>query len=306
MRANDGRAKFAAAYHVPTNNPGVEEMLVADLDRDDRLELLTPIPDSTTPRPQPARCFLFKLQPVPRTGPWPGSSVGVIPLAPLLLPSVSASQARSSSQQPSALPEPSARPEPTDLVTDSAALRRETQTRQSGIAQRQPGEADTTFLRRVLPVSFPASDDLLAYTWRPSSFGKQLFFTVSGPDGNEYGRELFVLDPFRANTYAVQVFNLESMGDATTVAALFFADVDQNGQRELLALLACNLREPAFKDKYGTQYYGRETSYETHVFRYSGLDSAGRPQYREDSTPRPYLHGLSTAAAVRQALAQQQ
>ncbi|PJJ60563.1 hypothetical protein [Hymenobacter chitinivorans] len=180
--------------------------------------------------------------------------------------------------------------------------RREDQTTKQGTAQRLPGEADTTFLRRVLPVSFPNSADLVAYQCRPSTFGQQLFFSVPGGEGNEYGRDLFVLDPYQADTYAVQVLTLESLGDETGLAALFFADVDQNGQKELLTLLECSLREPAFK-KQGTQYYGRVTQYQTVVFQYAGLSEAGRPHYRLDPVPRPYLDNLPTVAAVRQALA---
>ncbi|WP_324678656.1 hypothetical protein [Hymenobacter sp. GOD-10R] len=189
--------------------------------------------------------------------------------------------------------------------SDVTAQYDETEVLHRGVAQRLPGESDTTFLKRVLPVSFPASSDLVTYAWRPSSFGKQLFFSVQGSGDNEYGRDLFVLDPYQANTYAVQVLTLESMGDATDLAALFFADVDHNGQKELLTLLECSLREPAFKKK-GQQYYGRVAHYQTLVFQCIGLSSAGRPQYRLDATPRAYLDELPTAAAIRQALAQHQ
>ncbi|MDF7815135.1 hypothetical protein [Hymenobacter sp. YC55] len=178
----------------------------------------------------------------------------------------------------------------------------ETRTRQQGVATRRPGEADTTFLRRVLPVSFPASTDLVAYAWRPSAFGKQLFFSVPGTGDNAYGRELIILDPFQPNTYALYSLTLESLGDATELAALLFANVEQNGQKELLALLSCSLREPAFRDKQGRQHYGRVTQYQTLVFQYVGMNSAGRPQYQPDPTPHPELDNLSSAAAVRQAL----
>jgi hypothetical protein len=192
---------------------------------------------------------------------------------------------------------------PSLALSDSSAQRQEAQTRARGVARRQPGEADTTFLRRILPISFAATQDLVAFSWRPSPHGKQLFFSVPGNEGNEYGRDLLVVDPYQAHTYAVQVLTLESLGDVTELGSLFFADVDQDGQKELLALLECSLREPAFKDKRGHQHYGRQTSYQTVVFRLLELSSAGRPQYALDPTPRPYLDELPTAAAVRQALA---
>ncbi|WP_045689449.1 hypothetical protein [Hymenobacter sp. AT01-02] len=176
----------------------------------------------------------------------------------------------------------------------------EAQTIQQGIAHRQPGEADTTFLKRVLPVSFPASGDLVAYAWRPSAFGKQLFFVLGSGD-NEYGNDLFILDPIEANTYAVQILPLEPfMGDKTYLASLFFADVDEDGQKELLTLLECSLREEFKMD--GQWRIGRKTHYQTMIFKYAGLSSTGRPQYEEDTTPRPYLDELATAAEVRENL----
>ena len=175
----------------------------------------------------------------------------------------------------------------------------EAQTIQQGIARRQPGEADTTFLKRVLPVSFLASGDLVRYTWRPSAFGKQLFFSVQGGPDNEYGCDLFVVNPFEANTYAVQILTLESMGDTTSPNAIFFDDVDEDGQKELLVLLACSLRETFKMD--GKWRIGRKTHYQTMIFKNAGLSSS-RPQYEEDATPRPYLDELATAAEVRQNL----
>jgi hypothetical protein len=172
----------------------------------------------------------------------------------------------------------------------------EAQTMRRGLAYRRPQEADTTFLRRVLPSSFPRSTDLLAAMWRPSKFGKQLFFSVSSPEENAYGTDLFILDPFEGDTYAVQLLTIPSLGDATGLSSLFFADVNHDGQKELLALSECSLVEIG----------GRETHYQTQVFQYVGLTSTGRPQYCEDPTPRPYLAELSTAAAVRQALARHQ
>jgi TonB family protein len=181
---------------------------------------------------------------------------------------------------------------------NSADEQDEARTMRRGLTYRCPKEADTTFLRRVLPSSFPQSVDLLAATWRPSEFGKQLFFSVPGSEDNDnrYGSELFMLDPFQGSTYLVQDFVIPSLGDATSLTSLFFADVNQDGQKELLVLSECSLRKAA----------GRKTHYQTQVFQYLGLTSAGRPQYCEDPTKRPYLDGLDTAAKVRQALAQHQ
>ncbi|QIX59895.1 hypothetical protein HER32_01280 [Hymenobacter sp. BT18] len=177
----------------------------------------------------------------------------------------------------------------------------EAQTIQQGIALRQPEEADTIFLKRILPVSFPTSGDLVVYPWRLNTYGKQLFFTVKGGADNEYGYDLFVLDPIQANTYAVQILSLgSSMGDMTYLTSLFFADVDEDGQKELLTLLECSLREEFKVD--GQWLIGRKTHYQTRIFKYMMPSSTGRPQYQEDTTPRPYLDELATAAEVRQNL----
>jgi hypothetical protein len=181
-----------------------------------------------------------------------------------------------------------------------------------GIARRNPGEADTAFLHRLFPQSFFA-ETLVVYAWRPSTFGKQLLFSRREID--EYQREgegtdLFVLDPFQPATYAVQKLPLAAIGDITNLAALFFADVDGDGPKELLALVYAEVQEVGtLEHDNGTseKAYGRMTHWHTYVFRYAGRSPgpAGRPRYRADTTPRPYLHGLPTAAAVRLALAQQ-
>jgi hypothetical protein len=88
-----------------------------------------------------------------------------------------------------------------------ADLYREAELLKQGIAHRQPNESDTTFLKRLFPASFFAGS-LIRYTWRPSAFGKQLFFSYRERDaqGSEgEGTHLFVLDPFQPTTYAVQV-----------------------------------------------------------------------------------------------------
>lgn len=185
---------------------------------------------------------------------------------------------------------------------ESAAHRREAQTLKLGLAQRQPGEADTTFLRRVLPVSFPQSNDLLAATWRPSAFGKQLFFSVLGTSDreNEYGTDLFMLDPFQADTYVVQVFPIPTQADLTSLEAFFFADVDQDGRKELLAISECSLRE----GEVGNGFYPRVAHYQTVSFQYASLSSTGRPQHDDEPTYYSYLDELAAASAVRQALAE--
>ena len=196
-------------------------------------------------------------------------------------------------------------PTPRPPLPDSTARRLDAQTRKRGLAHRRPGEPADDFLTRVLPFSFPGSEDLVTYSWHPGPFGPQLFFSVLGPDDNEYGSDLFVLDPFQADTYAVQVLELGSMGDLTNLAALFFFDVDQDGQKELLALSECSLREDFVADD-GTRLIGRAPHYATTIFRYLGPDPAGRPRYDYDSTPRPYLDELPTAAEVREVLVRHQ
>jgi TonB family protein len=189
-----------------------------------------------------------------------------------------------------ALPEPPASPAPA----------RDAQTRQQGVAQRQPGEADSTFVRRVLPVAYAQSHDLLAYAWRPSAFGKQLFFSVYGEEGNEYGTNLFVLDPYQENTYAVQVIAI-AQADATYLQAIFFADANHDGRKDLLALSSYSLREPV--KIAGEWTHGRTTHYHTDSWQYLAPGTKGRPQY-ESLPERPDLDELETAADVRAALAE--
>ncbi|MDJ0367974.1 energy transducer TonB [Hymenobacter sp. H14-R3] len=190
----------------------------------------------------------------------------------------------------------------TELALAQALVRRrEAQTRQQGAARRLPGEADNTFVRRVLPIAYAQADNLLAYAWRPSAFGKQLFFSVHGEEGNEYGTNLFVLDPYQENTYAVRVLPIASMGDITTLDALFFADANHDGRKDLLALSGCSLKERIKQD--GEWLYGRSTHYRTDTWQYLGLDKAGRPQY-EQGPERSDLDDLATAAEVRKALTQ--
>ena len=186
----------------------------------------------------------------------------------------------------------------------SSAQRREAGTRWQRTAHRLPGEADSTFVRRVLPLSYGAAGDqgVLAYAWRPNAFGKQLFFSRRGGADNDGGTDLYVLDPYQPDTYAVQVLPVESMGDLTNLAALFFADANQDGRKDLLTLAVCALSETRESDS-GEMLPGHWNHYRTDVWQYTRPDATGRPQYRPDPTPRPYLDELETAAAVRQALA---
>ncbi|RZK59237.1 MAG: hypothetical protein EOO59_07820, partial [Hymenobacter sp.] len=189
----------------------------------------------------------------------------------------------------------------------AAAQRQESETRAQEVAQRQPGEENQAFLRRVLPVAYPAANDLLAYAWRPSAFGKQLFFSAPASPGDYYKTKLFVLDPYQVNTYAVHTFDLAMSQECDrppVLNALFFADLNQDGQKELLALVSCDATAPTGRDADGVGQFAYTPHYHTQVYQCVGLDNAGRPRYRPDPARRPYLQNLATVAAVRRALAQ--
>ena len=161
-----------------------------------------------------------------------------------------------------------------------------------GIAQRKAGEADSIFLKRVFPVSF-STETLLAYAWRSSTCGKQLFFRAAKLDEHQQegeGTELFVLDPFQPNIYAVQKLLLEPIGDITNLAALFFADVNRDGSKELLALVYAEVQETGileYGDVTRETAYARMSHQYTYVFQYAGLNPAGHP--RTGPMPRPGL-----------------
>lgn len=194
-----------------------------------------------------------------------------------------------------------------------AAMRREMALLKQGVVQRKPGEAEGAFVKRLFPASFEEGSSLIRHTWRPSGYGPQLFFWhAERAEAHRLGEgtELFVLDPIQPNTYAVQALLLEPIGDITNLLAFFFADVEQDGHQELLALVYAEVLEKGMLydgpgDK-GTPAYGRMSHWQTQVFRYAGLSPAGRPRYQRDRTPRPYLNELSSAAQVRQALARHQ
>jgi hypothetical protein len=183
----------------------------------------------------------------------------------------------------------------------------EAQTLARGVALRRPGEADSAFLRRVLPVSYPASGHRVAYAWRPSAFGKQLLFVVQGDNGTETA--LFILDPYQPVTYAVQRLSVVINGGcdlASSLNAIFFADVNHDGQKELLALGFCYALEPSeYKDDNGHIMVGHVDRQGTVVYRYAGLDGKGRPRYEQAFTPR-YLTGVETAAEARAKIAAHQ
>jgi hypothetical protein len=186
-----------------------------------------------------------------------------------------------------------------------AALRNERKVLQQGVALRQPGEADTAFLKRLFPASFEGNP--IKYAWRPSAYGPQLFFSHGERDESHAlgeGTELFVLDPIGPGRYAAQVLLLEPIGDITNLAAFFFADVERDGQKELLALVYAEVQHVETHED-GEQLVGRLSQWQTQVFRYAGRSRAGQPGYQPDRTRRPYLNGLRTVTEVRRALAKQ-
>jgi hypothetical protein len=200
---------------------------------------------------------------------------------------------------------------PAAYAAYDAALRSEGAILQQGLVQRKPNEADTAFLRRLFPTSFAGNPT--TYAWRPSAYGPQLFFSHGQRDDAHRvgaGTELFVLDPIQPERYAVQVLWLEPIeGELTNLAAFFFADVDRDGQKELLALVYAEVQEVVMLDVgpgKKEEAVGRFSHWETQVFRFSGLSRVGRPRYQPDRTPRPYLNKLRSAAEVRRALAQYQ
>jgi len=189
-------------------------------------------------------------------------------------------------------------------------MRREVALLKQGVVQRKPGEAEGAFVKRLFPASFEEGR-LIRYTWRPSGYGSQLYFWHEERDEAHHwgeGTELFVLD--QPNTYAVQALLLEPIGDITNLLAFFFANVEQDGHKDLLALVYAEVQEKGMLysgpgDK-GTPAYGRNTHWQTQVFRYAGLSHTCHPRYQRDRTPRPYFNELGSAAEVKRALARHQ
>lgn len=93
---------------------------------------------------------------------------------------------------------------------------------------------------------------------------------------------------------------------ASTLRAIFFADINQNGQKELLALGLCASLEPSdYKDNDGQTMMGHVERQSTVVYRYAGPNGAGRPHYEAAPTPG-YLNDVGTAADARAEIADHQ
>lgn len=179
----------------------------------------------------------------------------------------------------------------------------EDRTLSQGVAQRQLAESDEAFIRRVLPASFARPEEQLQvihYAWRPSAFGKQLF--VSAHDPHEHYRlNVFVLDPYQADTYAVERFEVEhEASDLANVEAIFFADANHDGQKDLLVLVNSSIVTPTMID--GMNWPAHTDYYHTRIYGYRLPDQGQRPYYPE-YPHRDDLDELETAAEVRQVLA---
>lgn len=178
----------------------------------------------------------------------------------------------------------------------------EAHTLRQGVARRLPTESAEAFLQRVLPASFRRTDaqPIIQYAWRPSPFGKQLFF--SAPGSPEFYRlYVFVLDPYQADTYAVERFEVPQLGaQVTSPAALFFADANHDGRKELLVLADSPSCEPiVVKGETGNNCTAH---YFTSSYGYVPAAEGQRPHYKTYRR-RPDLDDLETAAQVRQVLA---
>jgi hypothetical protein len=190
-------------------------------------------------------------------------------------------------------------------LRQSVAAQLEDQTWQRRQARRHPGETDAQFVRRVLPLTLAdGGGNVTTHAWRPSAFGKQLFLTRSGQDGNEGGTDLLVLDPYRPATYALRVLPVTPLDDAISLVDFFFADVDYDGKLELLALKRCDLRGSRTSRHGRETYLGSEPRFATQVFHLARPDRTSRPHYQHEGIERAYLDDLPTVAAVQRALAQ--
>jgi hypothetical protein len=63
VRLNDGRARFEPAYHVARPFSGLDELSLADLDRDGWLDILSPVPATAARAGRPASASLTSLRP---------------------------------------------------------------------------------------------------------------------------------------------------------------------------------------------------------------------------------------------------
>lgn len=179
----------------------------------------------------------------------------------------------------------------------------EARTLRQGVAKRQPAESVETFLQRVLPASFANPDDplqIIHYAWRPSAFGKQLF--VSAHDPHEHYRlYVFVLDPYQADRYAVERFEVEhEASDSADLEAIFFADANHDGRKELLVLVHSSVVTPTVIE--GVNWQAHASDYHTRIYGYRLSAQGKRPHYQE-YPHRDDLDDLGTAAEVRQILA---
>lgn len=165
------------------------------------------------------------------------------------------------------------------------------------------GLPSNPFLQRVLPASFTDLNDaaqIIQYAWRPSTFGKQLFFSAHDPH-EHYRLYVFVLDPYQADTYAVKRFEVEREdSDLANVATLFFADANHDGRKELLVLVNSSVVTPTVID--GMNWQAHTDHYHTRIYGYRPAAQGLLPHYQE----HPHLdelNELETAAEVRQILA---
>ncbi|AMR28137.1 hypothetical protein A0257_14265 [Hymenobacter psoromatis] len=166
------------------------------------------------------------------------------------------------------------------------------------MARRKPGEAAEAFLQRLFPVALQYPDAQpkpIEYAWRPSAFGKQLIFSANGYASISY-LDVFVLDPYQADTYAIKRFEVPAIGSQIpSIVAIFFADANHDGRKDLLVLAYSLPYAPDSPDGEAGRYY-------TTVFGYVPPLAGQRPRYV--SYPRrPDLDDLETAAQVRQFLA---
>ncbi|MBJ6142786.1 hypothetical protein [Hymenobacter sp. BT559] len=183
------------------------------------------------------------------------------------------------------------------------SLKREVALLKQGVVQRSPGEGEVAFLTRLFPAALEPAR-LIRHPWRLGGYGPQLFFWREQRDESHClgeGTELFVLDSFQPLTYAVQVLQLKPIGDITNLLAFFFADIEQDGQKELPALVYAEVQEngmlyakPGAK---GIPVYSHVTHWQTQVFRYAGLS----PQAARATsvTERPDLTSMSWVLPLR-------